>query len=468
MTIENMTDKDRTSALEELLQSKIALLDGAMGSLIFGAGLQESDYRGERFADHSKELTNCNDVLVLTRPDLIESIHREYLLAGSDIIETDTFNANPISLLDFQLEHHTTEINQAAATLARQAIDSLSGEHAKRKRFVAGSIGPMNRTLSISSDDEDPSLRGVTFDEVCSGYRVQIRGLLAGGVDILMPETSFDTLNMKACLFAIQQCFEETGRRVPVMISGTIFAGGRTLAAQTLEAFWTSISHFPMLSVGLNCALGPRNIRPYIETLSQLAPHYVSCYPNAGLPNELGEFDMQPDDMARYLGEFAEQGWVNIVGGCCGSTPAHVAAIAAATRGISPRQRPHVETFSSYSGLERLQIRDDSTFIMIGERTNVTGSKKFARLIRETRYDEALNVARQQAESGANILDVNMDEGLLDSAAEMTTFLNHLASEAEIARIPIMIDSSKWSVIDAGLKCTQGKSIVNSISLKEG
>ena len=277
-----------------------------MGSLIFAAGLGEADYRGERFAEHSQELTNCNDVLVLTRPDLIKSIHRQYLLAGSDIIETDTFNANPISLLDFQLEDYTFEINQKAAELARQAIDSLSGEQAKQQRFVAGSIGPMNRTLSISSDDEDPSLREVTFEEVCAGYRAQIQGLLAGGVDILMPETSFDTLNMKACLFAIQQCFNETGRRLPVMISGTIFAGGRTLTAQTLEAFWTSISHFPMLSVGLNCALGPRKIRPHIETLSQLAPHYVSCYPNAGLPNELGEFDMQPDEMASYLRELVE------------------------------------------------------------------------------------------------------------------------------------------------------------------
>jgi len=451
-----------------LLQSKILLLDGAMGSLIFGARLQESDYRGDRFADHSVELTNCNDVLVLTRPELIESIHREYLLAGSDIIETDTFNANPISLLDFQLESHTYEINRTAAELARNAISSLTGEAGKQPRFVAGSIGPMNRTLSISSDDEDASLRDVTFDEVCSGYQAQIHGLLDGGVDILMPETSFDTLNMKACLYGIQQCFEQTGRQIPVMVSGTIFAGGRTLTAQTLEAFWTSISHFPMFSVGLNCALGPRNIRPHIETLSQLAPHYVSCYPNAGLPNELGEFDMQPDTMAKYLGEFAEQGWVNIVGGCCGSTPEHIAAMADRIRGVQPRKRHEVEPISSYSGLERLQIHQDSTFIMVGERTNVTGSRKFARLIREGQYDAALDVARQQVESGANILDVNMDEGLLDSAAEMTKYLNHLASEAEIARIPIMIDSSKWSVIEAGLKCTQGKSIVNSISLKEG
>ncbi|MEZ6046636.1 MAG: homocysteine S-methyltransferase family protein [Planctomycetaceae bacterium] len=452
--------------IRELLDQRILVLDGAMGSLIMAQKPTEEDYRGAQFAKHHIELKNCNDILCLTQPEMIRDIHRQYFEAGSDIVETNTFNANGISMREYDLQDYTVEINQAAARLAREAAEQ-SG--AKRPLFVAGSIGPMNRSLSISPDVNDPGNRLVTFDEVVEGYLSQIHGLVTGGVDILMPETAFDTLNLKACLFAIDQYFKKHNVSLPVMVSGTITDdSGRTMTGQTIEAFWASISHFDMLSVGLNCALGPQKMRSFIEAISGMAPPYVSCYPNAGLPNEMGEFDMTPAQMGGHLREFAKNGWLNIVGGCCGSTPAHIKAIAEAVEGIAPRQKPDVPQYSIYSGLEELVVRPETNFLMIGERTNVTGSRKFARLVREENYDEALSVARHQIEGGANMLDVNMDEGLLDSPQVMKTFLNLLAAEPDICRVPIMVDSSNFEVIEAGLKCIQGKGVVNSISLKEG
>ncbi|MFN0199500.1 MAG: methionine synthase [Planctomycetaceae bacterium] len=457
-----------TDQLYDLLSKRILILDGAMGSLIMAEKPSEADYRGERFADHPYDLKNCNDILVLSQPRMIEDIHRAYLEAGADIIETDSFNANGVSLLEYDLAGITTELNTAAARLARHAADEFTRRNPSKPRFVAGSIGPMNRSLSMSRDVNDPGKREVTFDQVVAAYTAQIAGLVDGGVDILLPETSFDTLNMKACLYAIDRFFEDHGIRMPVMVSGTIFDGGRTLTAQSIEAFWSSISHFPMMSVGLNCGVGPKQMRPYVENLSQVADRFISCYPNAGLPNEMGTFDMTPAEMADYLHEFAEAGWLNFVGGCCGSTPDHIRAIARAVEGLKPHKIAEVPHYSNYSGTERLEVRPESTFILVGERTNVTGSKKFARLIKDENYDEALSVARQQIEGGANILDVNMDEGLIDSEAAMTKFLNLVAAEPDLTRVPLMVDSSKFSVIVAGLKCAQGKCIVNSISMKEG
>ncbi|MEX1232824.1 MAG: methionine synthase [Planctomycetaceae bacterium] len=457
-----------TSRLQELLSERILLLDGSMGALILSGEPDEAFFRGRRFADHSKNLKNCCDVLVLSQPQKIEEIHRAYLDAGADIIETDTFNANGVSLRGFELAHLTTEINIAAARLAQTAADEFTRNNPMRPRFVAGSIGPMDRSLGMSPDVNDPGFRAVTFDEVVAAYTAQIKGLVEGGVDILLPETSFDTLNMKACLYAIDRFFEDNGVRLPVMVSGTIFDGGRTLTAQSIEAFWSSVSHFPMLSVGLNCGVGPQQMRPYVENISQIADRYISCYPNAGLPNEMGTFDMTPAEMADYLHEFAKQGWLNFVGGCCGSTPAHIRAIGQAIEGLKPHKIADVPHYSNYSGTERLEIRPETTFILVGERTNVTGSKKFARLIKTENYDEALSVARQQIEGGANILDVNMDEGLIDSEAAMRKFLNLLAAEPDLTPVPLMVDSSKFEVIVAGLKCAQGKCIVNSISMKEG
>jgi 5-methyltetrahydrofolate--homocysteine methyltransferase len=454
--------------LEELLSDRILLLDGAMGSLIFAEKLTEEDYRGEKFSDHPCDLRNSNDTLCLTQPQIIGKIHRQYLDAGADIIETNTFNANSISLGEYQLQDYTREINRKAVELAKQAASEYADKNPAKPRFVAGSIGPMNVSLTQPIDDNDPSLRGATWDQVVAGYTEQVYGLIEGGVDILLPETSFDTANMKACLFAIQNVFNKEGITLPVMVSGTVFEGGRTLQAQTLESFLTSIAHFPMMSVGLNCGLGPQKMRPFIEDVSHRTDRFVSCYPNAGLPNEMGEFDMQPDEMSGYLREFAENGWVNFIGGCCGSTPAHIKAIGAAVEGLPPHKKSKPSTYPRFCGLETVTIRPDSTFIMVGERTNVTGSRRFARLIKEEKYDEALSVARDQVENGANIIDINMDEGLIDSAAVMQKFLNLIASEPDIATVPVMIDSSKWDVIEAGLKCVQGKPIVNSISLKEG
>jgi 5-methyltetrahydrofolate--homocysteine methyltransferase len=460
---------DNISELEAMLRERIVILDGAMGTMIQAQRLDEAGYRGEEFACHPVDLRNNNEVLSLTQPGLVENIHRQYLEAGADIIETNTFNGNGISMSDYKLQDRVYDLNLASARIARRAVDEFAAEHPGRKCFVAGSLGPTNRTASMSQNVSSPASRDFTFDQFREAYRDQARGLLEGGVDLLLVETIFDTLNAKAALFAIDQYFEETGRRVPVMVSVTVIdKSGRTLSGQTIEAFWNSVSHMPLFSVGLNCALGPAQIRPYLEELSQIAPLYISCYPNAGLPNAFGGFDETPESMAKELRDFAAAGWLNIVGGCCGSTPEHIRAIAEAVSGLAPHVKSRPQAYSRFSGLEALTIRPDTNFVNIGERTNVTGSPKFAKLILNGQYEDALTIARQQVEGGAQILDVNMDEAMLDSEKAMTTFLNTIASEPDIARIPIMIDSSKWSVIEAGLKCVQGKGIVNSISLKEG
>ena len=456
--------------LDALLAERILIFDGAMGSLIQEYRLGEKDFRGEAFADHGRDLQGNNDLLSITQPQIIEEIHRKYLQAGADLIETNTFNATSISQADYGTEAHAYDINMAAAQIARRAVDAAMAEDPSRPRFVVGAIGPTNRTTSLSPDVNNPAYRVVTFDDIAKAYTEQARGLLDGGADLLMLETVFDTLNLKAGLFAITQLFDQGVRQAPVMVSVTITdASGRTLSGQTLEAFWASVNHFDLLSVGINCALGATEMRGYVEELSNIAPIYVSCYPNAGLPNEFGEYDDTPENMAEVLGSFAAQGWLNFVGGCCGSTPDHIQAIA---RAVSEQGRlrtpPQPEQMSRYSGLEQLTIYPDNPFIMIGERTNVTGSRRFAKLILKDKYEEAVEVARNQVEGGANIIDVNMDEGMLDGEQAMTTFLNYIAAEPDIARVPFMIDSSKWSVIEAGLKCVQGKAIVNSISLKEG
>ncbi len=464
-----MSDRDRRNALERLFAERIVVLDGAMGTMIQAERLDEAAFRGSRFADHPRDLAGANDVLCLTRPALVEEIHRRYLDAGADIVETNTFNATSISLADYGLEGHAREINRAAAEIASRAARAATEGDPGRPRFVAGALGPTNRTASLSPDVEDPGFRAVSFDDLREAYLEQALGLLEGGADLLVPETTFDTLNLKAALFAIEQAFELLGRRVPVIASLTVTdRSGRTLSGQTLEAAWISIAHADLLSVGLNCALGPDDMEPYVEELARLAPTWIHCYPNAGLPNEMGGYDMSPDRMAAILGGFAREGWLNLVGGCCGTTDAHVRAIAEAVRGVAPHRRAEPPRRSRYSGLDPYVLRPDSNFTMIGERTNVTGSRRFARLVRDGDFETALEVARQQVEGGANILDVNMDEGLLDSEAAMTRFLRLIGSEPDIARLPIMIDSSKWTVLEAGLRCLQGKGIVNSISLKEG
>jgi len=455
--------------LLEALQQRILIIDGAMGTMIQRYKLEERAFRGSRFADHPRDLKGAADVLCLTQPKIVEEIHRAYLEAGADIIETNTFNAQAISFADYGLEPFVYDINVAAAQIAKNAAAAYSHH---RPRFVAGSIGPTNRTASLSPDVNNPAFRGVTFDALVDAYHEQVRGLVDGGADILLPETTFDTLNLKAALFAIQKFFDEGGRRVPVMASITITdASGRTLSGQTVEACWNSISHAPLLSVGINCALGAREMRPHIEELSRIAPIYISCYPNAGLPNALGEYDETPQSMSALLRDFAENNWLNFVGGCCGTTPDHIRAIAAAVKDLPPRKPGAIDRYLRLSGLEPLTVRPDSigsNFVMVGERTNITGSPKFAQRIKAGDLDGALAIAKQQIDGGANILDVNMDEGLLDSEKVMAEFLNLVASEPDIARVPLMIDSSKWSVIESGLKCTQGKSVVNSISLKEG
>ncbi|MGH9455617.1 MAG: homocysteine S-methyltransferase family protein, partial [Terriglobia bacterium] len=447
----------------------IVIIDVAMGTMIQQRNLSEADYRGSQFADHRKDLRLNNDLLNITQPQIIEEIHLQYLAAGADIIESNTFNSNAISMAEYGLENHIHALNVAGARNARRAVERFTAEHPERRCFVAGSLGPTSRTLSASQDISSPAARAVTFDQLRDAYYAQARGLIEGGADSLLVETVFDTLNAKAALFAIDQLFEDTGKRVPVMVSVTIIdQSGRTLSGQTVEAFWISVSHMKLLSVGINCALGAKQMRPYIEELSQVAPVYISCYPNAGLPNAFGGFDETPEIMCGDLREFALNGWVNIVGGCCGSTPEHIHAIAQAVRGLKPHVLSRPEPYSRFSGMEPLTMRPDSNFVNVGERTNVTGSPKFAKLIKAGEYEEALSVARQQVEGGAQILDVNMDEAMLDGEQAMTTFLNYIASEPDIARIPIMVDSSKWSVIEAGLKCLQGKGIVNSISMKEG
>ena len=451
---------------EQLLSERILVLDGAMGTMIQRYSPTEADYRGDRFVKHPIDLKNAGDVLVLTQPKMIGDIHRQYLAAGADIIETDSFNANIISLEEFGLAEFTREINVVAARLARSACDEFSATTPNKPRFVAGSIGPTKVLLSFNADK--PGYRPVTFDQMVASYAVQIRGLIEGGVDLLLPETSFDTLNMKACLFAIEDVFSELGVRLPVMVSGTIFNGGRTLTGQSVESFWTSVSHAPMLTIGLNCALGPKQMRQYVETLAELAPKYISCYPNAGMPDGFGGFDSNPAEVAMNLREFARNGWVNIVGGCCGTNPDFIKAIAEAVADVPPRRIPDIPSKSAYCGKERVELNPSSNFLMIGERTNVTGSRKFARLIKEGKFDEALAVAREQVEGGANMIDVNMDEGLLDSQAAMTTFVNLISDDPDVNKVPVMVDSSKFSVIEAGLKCLDGKGVVNSISMKEG
>jgi len=460
-----------TPRLQELLSERILLIDGSMGALLMSKGLVDDDYRGKRFADHPIDLKNATDILCLTQPEMIAGIHRDYLEAGADIIETNTFQGSTITLKEFGLEHLTREVNRVAVELAKREAEIYTKKNPAKPRFVAGSIGPTNVLLSFNA--EHPGERKVSFDQMVASYAEQVRGLLDGGVDILLPETSFDTLNMKACLFAIGHVFEERGMKVPVMVSGTIFQGGRTLTGQTLEAFWAAVSHVPMFSVGLNCSLGPKQIRPYMEALSQRAPVYTSCYPNAGMPNGLGGFDSNPTEFSGVIRELAANGWVNIVGGCCGTTPEFIARAGKAIEGVRPRPIPEGSHSSEYSGTELVELKPSSKdapnpFLIVGERTNVTGSKKFARLIKEKKYDEALAVARQQIEGGANMIDVNMDEGLLDADAEMTRFLHLLSDDPDVNKVPVMVDSSKFSVIETGLKCLAGKGVVNSISMKEG
>jgi 5-methyltetrahydrofolate--homocysteine methyltransferase len=454
--------------VEQHLRSRIMILDGAMGTMIQTFKLDEEGYRG-RFKDHPVDLRGNNDLLNLTRPEIIKSIHRDYLEAGSDIIETNTFNSNAISMSDYKMEPLVYDLNVAGAKLAREAADAATAADPNRPRFVAGCVGPTNRTASMSPDVNNPAFRSTTFDILVDAYYEQTRGLMDGGVDLLMAETVFDTINAKAALFAFEKYFEATGRRVPIMVSVTITDNsGRTLSGQTVEAFWNSISHIPVLSVGINCALGGKQMRPYVQELSRIAPVYMSCHPNAGLPNAFGGYDETSAETSALLRDFAASGWINIVGGCCGTTPEHIRAIQEAVRGLKPRIPPRPEPYLRLSGLEPLTFRPDLSFVNIGERTNVTGSPRFSKLILANQYEEALAVARNQVEGGAQIVDVNMDEGLLDSVAAMTRFLNLMAAEPDIARVPVMVDSSKWSVIEAGLKCIQGKGIANSISLKEG
>ncbi|NJD67366.1 MAG: methionine synthase [Candidatus Methylomirabilota bacterium] len=459
----------QATALEQILQRRIIVLDGAMGTMIQTYNLSEADFRGQAFADHPCDLKGCNDLLSITQPAIIEAIHRQYLDAGADIIETNTFNSTTISMADYRLQSLAYNLNVAGARAARNAVEAAMVNDPSHPRFVAGSIGPTNRTASIPSDIHNPASRAITFDQLVAAYTEQVRGLLDGGVDLLLVETVFDTLNCKAALFAIDQYFEVIGRRVPLMVSVTIAdKSGRTLSGQTVEAFWNSVAHMPLLSVGINCAFGAKQMRPYVEELAQLVPVRLSCYPNAGLPNAFGGFDETPAMMADDLSDFAKSGWLNIVGGCCGTTPAHIRAIANAMQEFQPRVPPRRQPHTRLSGLEPLTICPEVGFVNVGERTNIAGSAAFAKLIRSGDYEAAVAIARQQVEGGAQIIDINMDEGMLDAKAAMVQFLNLIACEPDIARVPIMIDSSDWSVIEAGLKCVQGKPVVNSISLKEG
>src|SRR5437867_3903496 len=460
--------RNSAEGIERLLRDRIVILDGPIGTMVQALKLDEEAYRGH-FTDHPADLRGNIDLLTLTQPGIIKNIHRQYLEAGEDIIETNTFNSNAISMSDYKMQPMVYELNFAAAKLARSVADEFMMRNPGQPKFVAGSVGPTNRTASMSPDVNNPAFRAATFDALAAAYYEQARGLVDGGADLLLAETIFDTLNAKAALFAFEKCFSETGRRVPVMASVTITDNsGRTLSGQTIEAFWNSISHATLLSVGINCALGGKQMWPYVEELSEIAPVYFSCHPNAGLPNAFGGYDETAAETTEILGEFARNGWLNIVGGCCGTTPEHIRAIANAVRGLKPRAIPRPEPYLRLSGLEPLTFRPDLSFVNIGERTNVTGSPKFSKFILAGQYEEALSVARDQVEGGAQIVDVNMDEGLLDSEAAMTRFLNLIAAEPDIARVPVMIDSSKWSVIEAGLKCVQGKGIANSISLKEG
>ncbi len=466
---EQLTRNQRVDALRVALTQRILLLDGAMGTMIQGYQLVESNFRGERFRDAAQPLAGNNDLLTLSAPQIISEIHTAYLDAGADIVETNTFNATRASQADYGLEELAFELNEEAAKLARAACDAATLKTPNKPRFVAGIIGPTSKTASLSPDVNDPGFRNTSFDELVEDYSNSARGLISGGADILMIETAFDTLNAKAGIFAVRRVLAELALDLPIMISGTITdASGRTLSGQTVEAFLNSVAHAKPLSVGFNCALGAEQLRPHIAETSHLAQSYVSAHPNAGLPNEFGEYDQSPEEMASIIKEFAASGFLNIVGGCCGTSPEHIAAMAAAIDGIPPREIPALEPACRLSGLEAFNIKADSLFVNVGERTNVTGSARFARLIREENYDEALEVAREQVAAGAQIIDINMDEGMLDSEAAMVRFLKLVAAEPEICRVPIMVDSSKWEIIESGLKCIQGKAIVNSISLKEG
>ncbi|MFD1257071.1 methionine synthase [Mucilaginibacter terrae] len=451
------------------LQKRILVIDGAMGTMIQRYQLTEEDFRGERFKDHPSDLKGNNDLLNITRPDVIKAIHAEYLDAGADIIETNTFSTQRISLADYHMEELAYELSFEGARLAREVVDVYNKKTPDKPRFVAGAVGPTNRTASLSPDVNDPGYRAVTFDDLAEAYYEQVRGLVDGGSDVLLIETIFDTLNAKAALFAVQRYATENGKHLPVMISGTITdASGRTLSGQTVEAFWNSISHANLLSVGLNCALGAKEMRPYLEELSEKANVYISAYPNAGLPNEFGAYDETPHETAHQVDDFMQANIVNIVGGCCGTTPEHIKCIADRAAKYAPRQMPELKPYMRLSGLEAVTLTPEANFVNVGERTNITGSPKFSKLILAEDYEAALAVARQQVEGGAQVIDINMDEGMIDSEAVMVKFLNLVASEPDIAKLPIMVDSSKWSVIEAGLKCLQGKGIVNSISLKEG
>ncbi len=460
------------STIKEELEKRILVIDGAMGTMIQQYKLEEKDYRGKRFSEWPKDLKGNNDLLSITQPQIIKAIHKEYLKAGADIIETNTFSATTIAMADYGMEELAYELNYESAKIAKEAIAEFKKEFpefANVPKYVAGAFGPTNRTLSLSPNVNDPGFRATTFDEMVIAYSEEAKGLIEGGADLLLVETIFDTLNAKAALFAIQNVCKEKNIKMPVMVSGTITdASGRTLSGQTTEAFLNSISHVDLLSVGLNCALGAKDMRPYLEELSDKAPFYVSAYPNAGLPNQFGEYDEDAHTMGHQIEDFLKAGFLNIVGGCCGTTPSHIKRIAELAKVASPRKKPKADTLMHLSGLEPVTLRPESNFMNVGERTNVTGSKKFLRLIKEGNYEEALSIAKDQVDGGAQVIDVNMDEGMLDSEAAMTKFLNLIASEPDISKVPIMIDSSKWTVIEAGLKCVQGKAIVNSISMKEG
>ncbi|MGD8630213.1 MAG: methionine synthase, partial [Gammaproteobacteria bacterium] len=455
--------------ITKILGKRILFLDGAMGTMIQRHKLEEADYRGTRFADWPSDLKGNNDLLVLTQPDIIREIHAAYLAAGADIIETNTFNSTRVAMADYGMEDLVAEINRTAAQLAREVADAATASEPDKPRFVAGVLGPTNRTASISPDVNDPGFRNIGFDELVAAYSEATRALIEGGADIILIETVFDTLNAKAAVFAVEAVFEDTGTRLPVMLSGTITdASGRTLTGQVTEAFWNSLRHARPLSIGLNCALGAKQLRQYVEELSGIADVHVSAHPNAGLPNEFGEYDETPEEIAAELADWAANGFINIVGGCCGTTPDHIRAIVEAVSQHPPRPLPHIEPACRLSGLEPCNITADSLFVNVGERTNVTGSAIFKRLIMAGDYETAIDVARQQVENGAQIIDINMDEGMLDAEVAMVRFLNLISAEPDIARVPVMLDSSKWHVIEAGLKCLQGKGVVNSISMKEG
>lgn len=459
----------QTKTIQQLIRERILVLDGAMGTMIQQYNLSEADFRGERFKDIPGQLKGNNDLLCLTRPEVIEDIHRKYLVAGADIIETNSFNATSVSMADYHVQAYCREINLAAARLARRMADEFTALTPEKPRFVAGSVGPTNKTCSMSPDVNNPAFRALTFDELQAAYCEQMEALLEGGVDALLIETIFDTLNAKAAIRAADLSMEKTGRKVPLMLSVTVSdIAGRTLSGQTLDAFLASVEHADLFSVGLNCSFGARQLKPFLEQLASRAPYYISAYPNAGLPNSLGQYDQTPEDMAAEVKEYIEEGLVNIIGGCCGTTEQYIAKYQDLIQGVQPRVPVKKHAHLWLSGLELLEVSPEINFVNVGERCNVAGSRKFLRLINEKKYDEALSIARKQVEDGALVIDVNMDDGLLDAAQEMTTFLNLVASEPEIARVPIMIDSSKWEVIRAGLKCVQGKCIVNSISLKEG